>query len=431
LVIEDFDLIIAGAGPAGSAAALAARRMAPGSGVLLLDKAAFPRDKACGDGLAPHGVDELRRLGALGVLRGIRPVRRLRLRAPSGREVAADCARDNWVLPRRVLDARLVDAAVAAGAELRLERVRSLTDTGAHVVVNGRYRARAVIGADGANSSVRRLAGLPMHRLRDLAIAVRGYAAAPDGEPEQYIGWVTDGWPAYAWSFGLGGPTPGRANVGFGLLRSRFGGDRRELHGRLVQVLPGLELEPGSLRAHHLPLATARPLAGRGRVLLAGDAASLINPLSGEGIYYALVSGRLAATAALGDQGARTGLGQLTRPGRGRGGRPRRLTQRARMRSVGHPVTRRPPRRGDAAAGTCCRRRPRTHGPCGPSLATTAPTSGRRRSRSRHRPWSRPVSAPPSAPGPVFDALVELGLGRGTITPRLAAGLAGGLIAGV
>jgi geranylgeranyl reductase family protein len=429
LVIEDFDLIVAGAGPAGSAAALAARRMAPGSGVLLLDKAAFPRDKACGDGLAPHGVDELRRLGALGVLRGIRPVRRLRLRAPSGREVAADCARDNWVVPRRVLDARLVDAAVAAGAELRLERVRSLTDTGAHVVVNGRYRARAVIGADGANSSVRRLAGLPMHRLRDLAIAVRGYAAAPDGEPEQYIGWVADGWPAYAWSFGLGGPTPGRANVGFGLLRSRFGGDRRELHGRLVQVLPGLELEPGSLRAHHLPLATARPQAGRGRVLLAGDAASLINPLSGEGIYYALVSGRLAATAALGDQGARTGLGQLDEAGQGAGRTPAPVDP-----TGAHALGRPPGNEASAPAG----RRGRRH------LLPPAAAYARalRAELGHHRAHVRAAALAIKAPavveagvtaarrsGPVFDALVELGLGRGTITPRLAAGLAGGLIA--
>jgi flavin-dependent dehydrogenase len=154
-----------------------------------------------------------------------------------------------------------------------------------------------VVGADGANSVVRRLLGLRSSPDGHTAIALRGYAPDPDGaHPEQLIGWVADGWPAYVWSFPTG---TGMVNVGYGLLRSRLEGGRAELERRLRVLLPGADPEPASLRAHHLPLSSRRPSPGRGRVLLAGDAASMINPLSGEGIYYALLSGRLAARAAL------------------------------------------------------------------------------------------------------------------------------------
>jgi menaquinone-9 beta-reductase len=291
-----WDLIVVGAGPAGAAAALQARLLSPGSAVLLLDKAAFPRDKPCGDGIAPHVADELARLGAAAALDGYPPIHRLRIRVPGGGEVAGRPARPARVIPRVVFDARLVEAAVARGAVLRRERVRTLEERRGVVVVNGELAGRALVGADGANSAVRRLLGVPLNPPGDLAIALRGYAPAGDGPLEQFIGWVPEGWPAYVWSFPTG---TGLTNVGYGLLRSRFAGGRAELSARLAALLPWARPDQASLRAHHLPFSTHRPRPGRGRVLLAGDAASLVNPLSGEGIYYALASGRLAATAAV------------------------------------------------------------------------------------------------------------------------------------
>jgi geranylgeranyl reductase family protein len=295
-----YDVVVVGGGPAGSAAALRARQLRADAQVLLLDAADFPRDKACGDGIAPHAADELAMLGALDALDGYPPVRRLRVSSPGGREVLAEPRRPNYVVPREVFDARLVAAAVRAGVTVRRGRVRRLTVRDGWVELDGEVAGRVVVGADGASSTVRRQLEVARTPPAHTAIAVRGYAPAPAGVPEQRIAMVAQGWPAYAWSFPIG---DGRANVGFGKLTTRIGeegrGGRAELYDRLAELLPDSPADPATLRAHHLPLSSGRPRQPDGRVLLAGDALSLINPLTGEGIYYALLSGRLAAEAAI------------------------------------------------------------------------------------------------------------------------------------
>ncbi|MEV4400162.1 NAD(P)/FAD-dependent oxidoreductase [Nonomuraea sp. NPDC049607] len=295
---EEWDLAVVGAGPAGSAAALRAVQLRPDLRVVLLDRAGFPRDKPCGDGIAAHGRDELARLGLPDLIDDYRPTPRLTVVSPGGLRVSAEAARPNHVVPRRVFDARLVEAAGARGVEVRRHRVRELARDGSWVVLDGRLRARTVVAADGAYSAVRRLIGMPAAAERHTALAVRGYADVPESDDVQLIAMQRAGWPAYAWSFPIG---DGTANVGFGMLlpRLRTAGapGRQVLHGRLAELLP--DRPARDLRAHHLPLSTGRPAPGAGRVLLAGDAAGLINPLTGEGIYYALLSGRLAAEAAV------------------------------------------------------------------------------------------------------------------------------------
>jgi flavin-dependent dehydrogenase len=156
-----------------------------------------------------------------------------------------------------------------------------------------------VVGADGAESVVRRAIGIAPNRPGQLAIAIRGYAPEPATHAGvQSLLTTAQRWPAYAWSFPLG---DGRANVGYGELVSG-GATRAALLSGLDRLLPGVG--PSGLRAHRLPLSTGRPRQPDGRVLLAGDAASLINPLTGEGIFYAVLSGALAGAAAVHGAGA-------------------------------------------------------------------------------------------------------------------------------
>jgi geranylgeranyl reductase family protein len=287
--LETVDVAVVGAGPAGSAAALAARRA--GASVLLLDKADFPRDKPCGDGIAADAVDVLAGLGVSGVTDGYPAVTDLRLVAPGGAEVARPLPRPAHTVPRRVFDERLVRAAVAQGAELRRHAVRTIRPDSAGVTLDDRIRARVVIGADGASSVVRRALGHPVNPDGHLAIAIRGYAPAIGAE--QLIRTTRARWPAYAWSFPIG---DGSANVGYGETLRGTPLTKAYLLDRLAELLPGGT--PTGLRAHHLPLSTHRPPPGRGPVLLAGDALSLINPFTGEGIFYAVLSGALAGMAA-------------------------------------------------------------------------------------------------------------------------------------
>ena len=301
--VEHWDVVVVGGGPAGAACAAAALRAAPAARVLVLDRADFPRDKVCGDGIAPEALDVMAGLGAdpAALTAGFPAVPRLRLRSPGGTTVERAMHRPAHVVPRAVLDARLLAAARAAGAVVRRHVVRRFDARSDRVEVDGVLSAGVLVGADGAESVVRRGLGLAPNGPTRTALAIRGYAPElPGTAGVQVITTTEQRWPAYAWSFPLG---DGRANVGYGELVSG-GTTRAGLVDGLTRLLPGVE--PRELRAHRLPLSTERPRQPDGRVLLAGDAASLINPLTGEGIFYAVLSGALAGAAAVGsgDPGA-------------------------------------------------------------------------------------------------------------------------------
>ncbi len=374
-----WDLAVVGAGPAGATAALAALRARPGLRVLLLDRESFPRDKCCGDGIAPHAVDVLRPLGAADVVDGWEPVQRLGLSRGS-RSVAGRMARPVWVVPRSVLDARLVEHAAAAGATVHRHRVREVEQVGDLVRLDD-LAARVVVGADGAHSVVRRRLPGPGPRRR--ALALRGYAPTPPHRRgQQVIRYGERRQPSYAWSFDRG---DGWSNVGYGELVD--GGPpptRALLLDQLEALLPGSADGGRDWRGHHLPLSgwgwgREQP---DGPVLLAGDAAGLVNPMTGEGIYYAVATGALAGQAAV--DALADGAPQ------GAGARYRRAVRQRLAPHLRHTW----------AAARLSRH---------PAVVDAGITAAARDQRS-------------------FDGLVELGLGDGRITRQLAAGLAAALI---
>jgi geranylgeranyl reductase family protein len=294
-----WDVTVVGSGPAGAAAAIAARRVLPQGRVALLDRSDFPRDKTCGDGVAPHTLDVLARLGVRGLLDDWTPVHRLRLGFSNGPVLAGEMLRPAYIVPRVVLDARLRAVALGLGAEPLRHRVRRVDVADGRVTLDGELDARVVIGADGAHSAVRAAVAAPPPE-GCTAIAVRAYT--PIGTlpaDEQVIAFdrrAGAGYPAYAWAFPVG---DGTANVGYGELLA--GPGRGPTRARLLDRLHDLLPEVGELdgvRGHHLPLSTARTHQPDGRVLLAGDALSLVNPLTGEGIHAAVLSGALAGIAA-------------------------------------------------------------------------------------------------------------------------------------
>ena len=313
--VDDFpveaDVLIVGAGPAGSAAAICLRRA--GRSVIVVDKATFPRDKCCGDGLTTLALRELEPLG-------LRPehvpnwqtVTAAWVRSPSGREVCLEMPTGGIfaaTTPRRELDAALLRLALEAGADVReghaLTGLRVLPDQiAAQVEGLGTVIARYVIAADGMWSPVRKLMGLAepgylgeWHAFRQYANNVTGPAA-----DRLYVWFEPDFLPGYAWSF----PLPdGRVNLGFGVLRSglRTGKtmnadwagliDRPHIRAALG---PDVVLED-RVTAWPIPASVDRAVLASGRVLFVGDAARVTDVMTGEGIGQAVLTGRLAAEA--------------------------------------------------------------------------------------------------------------------------------------
>ncbi|HEX6568546.1 MAG TPA: geranylgeranyl reductase family protein [Acidimicrobiales bacterium] len=311
---ERADVAVIGAGPAGSAAALVLARA--GARVALVDKTRFPRDKACGDLVGPRGVQVLDDLGVR--LAGAELVGDMRVVGPTGRSVRLPCRAGRTypghgvALPRVVLDETLRDAALDAGCVGRIARAGApLGDDGRlagfELSDGTRLRADVVIGADGAMSRVASAAGLVDEGRVLWGFALRLYFDAPVDLPTIVL-WDEGRWrgfPGYGWIF----PGPGgRANlgVGVGVLgdRAAAGHASRSL-GAFVAVLDrfGLLDHAARLPAERLggwlKMGMVGTTPARGPVLLAGDAAGLVNPLQGEGISEALASGRAAAEAVL------------------------------------------------------------------------------------------------------------------------------------
>jgi geranylgeranyl reductase family protein len=310
------DVLVVGAGPAGSAAAAWAARS--GHDVLVIDASEFPRDKACGDGLTPRAVAELRLLGLGGWLDDHIKHRGLRVNGFGG-SIEADWPAPSLpshssAVPRTELDDRVRQVAADAGASMLLGcKVIDLQHNSSGRVSelavrrNGsvsRISCGEVIVADGARSPIGRMLGRRWHRQTVYGVAVRGYLnSSRSNEP-----WLSTNLdlrlrhghllPGYGWIFPLGN---GEVNIGVGVWAT----EKRPAEVALRQLIShytniqrddwGFDGEPRAVASALLPMGGAvSGLAGLNWMLI-GDAAACVNPLNGEGIDYGLESGRLAA----------------------------------------------------------------------------------------------------------------------------------------
>lgn len=291
-----YDAIVVGAGPAGSVTAF--RLAGAGASVLLVDKARFPRDKPCGGGLTLRAVRELP-VDVTPVVEHTVDRMQLRLRYGSWYERRSDGPLI-LMTQRRRLDALLAEQAAAAGAEFRDgARVTAVTVTPDRVeaaIDGAAVRAEVLIGADGANGVSARQLGLggePVY-----GVALEGnlpYEAIQNGRYRNRAVIELAVLPGgYGWVF----PKGDHANFGVGGWERAGPSLRNELRRLCIEHrVPEERLE--SIRGHRLPLRRPDAPLARGRALVVGDAAGLVDPLSGDGMYEAFVSSRLAAAATL------------------------------------------------------------------------------------------------------------------------------------
>jgi geranylgeranyl reductase family protein len=292
--VTRYDAIVVGAGPAGSVTAY--RLASAGRSVLLLDKAVFPRDKPCGGGLTLRAVRQLpfsvepvveHRVERMAFRLGYGPGYERRAREPI-----------ILMTQRRRLDRFLAQQAVAAGAEWRQGvkvTAAGVGEGGVEVEAGGEtHSARVLVGADGANGVVAREVGLAGEPIYGVALEgnlphARADAARFEGRAVLELGTIPGG---YGWVF------PKGDHLNFGVGGWEHEGPKLRDHLRRLCDEHGVDharLE--QVRGHRLPLRRPETPLARGRALVVGDAAGLVDPLSGDGMYECFVSARHAAEA--------------------------------------------------------------------------------------------------------------------------------------
>jgi geranylgeranyl reductase family protein len=320
--MKTLDVLIVGAGPAGCSAALTLHNS--GLSVAVVDKAEFPRDKCCGDGLTTSALRQLERMGLDPTsLASFHVVKNTAWRSPSGYVSELPLPEEDGlriaVARRHDLDDALVKLVRDAGVEVLESHALTAVDTsgrGVAVEAGGEsFNVRYLIAADGVWSPTRKLVSPAaedgpylgnIHAFRQYFQNVTGPA-----RDRLFVSFEPDLLPGYLWSFPLG---DGRVNIGFGIER-RDGRNIQSMKQSWPDILqrPHIRAELGEHAEPELPhkawpipaeIQTDLLSAANGKVLFVGDAARVVDPLTGEGIGQALETGHVAAVAII-EKGAR------------------------------------------------------------------------------------------------------------------------------
>jgi len=315
--MERVDVVVVGAGPSGSTAAyfLAGN----GVNVALLDKSKFPREKTCGDGLGPRSLQMLDKMGLSGWLDkgGYYRCNRVRIFSNNGAYFEAgildeDTAYPHFVItPRIDLDQKLIETAAHAGAKVFTD-CRALAPvvsggavTGVRVVYNGEeveIPCKVVICADGTHGTFAQTTGV--ESTKPHAIAARAYYSNVKGLDDCINVYIDEHIPeGYAWVFPTSTST---ANIGLGVstpVMKQHNIDLKKLMGWFLNEKDAKPVDMSGavadteIKGAYLGMGFGRHTTVANGILLAGDSAGLVNPLSGEGIAYAMESGEHAAMA--------------------------------------------------------------------------------------------------------------------------------------
>ena len=319
-ITKKYDVLIVGAGPAGSNAAISYKELNPSLKVGLIDKATFPRDKSCGDAIGPGVISALKRFNNEHILENEPQVVSTTLYGPDNigiqnyiPEVKNKEDSIVYVIPRIDLDNRILNLAkdldVDVTEGLSFVSFEEKPNKNIHVKFKNKdeeflFSTKLLVGADGANSRIRKQLNLKQNSDWHKAIAIRAYIDSPNyieifNERTLMFEINVSAEKGYAWAF----PSKGNLlNIGIGVPVSIFKKDKLNINQLLKDFIAQLESRGVIVenirkkKSYMLPFASSRPKLKKNiNIALIGDASSMINPISGEGIFYGMEAGYLLA----------------------------------------------------------------------------------------------------------------------------------------